>query len=103
MRLPANTGPNAICACFRVRLWIRGKGGATLSDSKDGGQGRNRTANASLFRAVVSHGHLTDSTYLSSGSCPFLPRFIASITQAQPRDAVFASPDYVSPANHGGA
>ena len=36
---------------------------------KNGGQGRNRTAAASLFRAGLGDGHLTDSALLSSIRC----------------------------------
>src|SRR5690349_5279656 len=35
--------------------------GALLIDWKDGGQGRNRTADASLFRAGLVHCHLLQS------------------------------------------
>src|SRR5207248_3149260 len=43
-------------------------GNATLEVVENGGQGRNRTA-ASLFRAVVAHGHPTDSAVLSYFDC----------------------------------
>ena len=36
---------------------------------ENGGQGRNRTAAASLFRAGLGDGHLVDFAMLSSARC----------------------------------
>lgn len=46
-----------------------------------GGQGRNRTADASLFRAGFSHSYLTDSTHTYNRIKAEMGCFIAAIMQ----------------------
>ena len=44
-------------------------GNAVLEVVENGGQGRNRTADARLFRAGLGDGHLVDSALLRSIRC----------------------------------
>jgi hypothetical protein len=55
-----------------------------LNDWNDGCQGRNRTADASLFRAVVFHSYLADSVALNVIFDTLKARFIGTLLERPP-------------------
>ena len=69
----------------------------TVSDVRNhGGQGRNRTADASLFRAGSSHAHLIESAKVIRHSRHFFRPFIGTVMEQLLEQVQFTKAD---PAN----